>query len=55
MIQSFAMYTRNPLSVKVKGSGEYVRDFLCNLEREFQEAEEERSESIRQDLEHDND
>jgi hypothetical protein len=47
MIESFAKYRRDPLSIRVVGSGEYVSNFLCNLEREFQEAEDERSESIR--------
>ena len=41
--------------IRVVGSGEYVRNFLCNLEREYQDAEDERLEKIRQDIEHDYD
>ena len=55
MAESFAMFTKNPLSVRVVGSGKFVGEFLCNLERKFQEAQDEMVESIRQDLEHDND
>lgn len=55
MIDDFTVFMKNPLRIYIRGSGRYVKNFLCNLEKESEIYDEERLEKIRQDNEHLND
>ena len=53
-IQNCATWNNsNPLTLRVTGTGEYVMNFLCNAVENFENAEQDHLDDIRNDNEHD--
>lgn len=51
-MQNFMTWSgSNPLSIIIKGSGEFVKEQCANLVKSFEDAEDDKLEKIRQDNE----